>query len=950
LFQYQTIAELAEGVDSAPALAVEPEIVAGPVPLTPVQAWFFEHVTVDPHHFNQAVLLRLRPGIDPSLVENAVRKLAHHDALRLRFVRGAAGWSQFHASTGDLPFTRISLAGSEPAAQSAAVETEAAALQARLNLSEGPCLQVTFFDLGEDRPSRLLLIIHHLAVDAVSWRILLEDLRTACEQLMRGEPVALPPKTTSYKRWSERLREYVAAGGLAAEVDYWLAEGWKQVTPLPRDHSDGENTVASARRVLVSLSSEETRRLLQDAPKSLHASVQELLLAALTQTFTGWTGEQSFLLDMEGHGREDLFEDIDLSRTVGWFTTIYPVLLTVPSYANTVQILRAVKEDLRGVPKKGIGYGLLRYVGTDSAITSRLKSFPQPEVSFNYLGQFDQLLAGSALFEWARESTGSPHSPAGKRIHVLDVSGYVADECLHIAWSYSEQLHVPQTIEALADDFMSSLRSLIVKRHAPDSRACLPSDFPLAKISQPELDRIIGDGTVEDIYPLSPMQHGILFHSLYAQESAMYFQQFRCILRGTLELTAFERAWQQLLARHASLRSTFEWEGLDEPLQVVRRDVRLPLVVHDWRGLAPALQRDKLEDLLERDRGQPFNLLRAPLMRLVLVRIDDDISEFIWSYHHLLVDGWSFALALKEIFLLYEANLQSKRSPLGRGGSYREYIAWLRQQDETAAEKFWRRTLKGFNAPISLGGRSASDDTSAFNAALHQQEIRLPEDLTRELERLARHGEVTLNTLLQGTWALLLNRYSGEEDVIFGSVVSGRPPELPNVESTVGLFINTLPVRVEVATDVPLLPWLKQLQAQQAEARQYEYSSLARIQSWSDISPGQPLFESILIFENYPVDSSLRLERVNLTILEYRSHEKSNYPLALIAAPAPRMMLQIKYDEQRFSSAFIERMLSHLSALLKDMTNHPDKDLKSFSVLDAEDSYQLIGAFNDELN
>jgi amino acid adenylation domain-containing protein/non-ribosomal peptide synthase protein (TIGR01720 family)/FkbM family methyltransferase len=951
LFQYQSIAELAKVVGSAPAVAAEPEILAGAASLTPVQAWFFEHFTVDSHHFNQAVLLKVRPGSDPSVVENAVRELVnHHDALRLRFVRDAAGWSQFYASTGDVPFARISLAGLEPVAQAAAIEREAAALQARLNLSDGPLLQMTFFDLGKNCPSRLLLIIHHLAVDTVSWRILLEDLETACQQLIRDEPIALHPKTTSYMRWSERLRKFVAAGGLAAEVDYWLAERWRQVTPIPRDHSGGENTVASARRVLVSLTAEETRRLLQDVPKVLHASVQELLLAAVTRALTRWSGAQSIVLDMEGHGREDLFEDIDLSRTVGWFTTIYPVLLNAPSSDDVVQILRTVKEDLRDVPQKGIGYGLLRYLGTEDAIASRLKNFPQPEVSFNYLGQFDQLLAGSALFEWARESTGSPHSPAGKRSHVLDISGYVVSECLHIAWSYSEQLHAPQTVEALVDDFMISLRSLIVEGHAPGTRTYLPSDFPLAKISQPELDRIISNGTVEDIYPLSPMQHGILFHSLYAQESAVYFQQFRCTLRGTLELRAFERAWQQLLARHASLRSTFEWEGLDEPLQVVRRDVRLPLVVHDWRGLSPALQRGKVEDFLERDRERPFNLSRAPLMRLVLVRIDDDISEFIWSYHHLLVDGWSFALALKEIFLLYEADLQSKQSPLGRSGSYQDYIAWLRQQDEAAAEKFWRRTLKGFNASLSLGGRSEPDDTSAFNWAFHEQEIRLPEDLTTELQRLARRGEVTLNTLLQGAWALLLNRHTGKEDVIFGSVVSGRPPELPNVESTIGLFINTLPVRVEVAPDVPLLPWLKQLQAQQAEAREYEYSSLVRIQNWSDVLPGQPLFESILIFENYPLDSSLRLDRVNLTILEYRSHEKSNYPLALIVAPGAHMLLQIKYDAQRFSAASIERMLSHLRALLEDMTNHSDKDLKSLSMLDAQDSRQLICAFNDELN
>jgi amino acid adenylation domain-containing protein/non-ribosomal peptide synthase protein (TIGR01720 family) len=945
MFQYQTIAELADVATFAAPSVAETERVAGTVPLTPIQKWFFEHVTVDRSHFNQSVLLRVSADADPALLENAVREVvSHHDTLRLRFARDDAGWAQFYVdSVEPVNLERVPLAGLDEATQTKAIETGATALQTQLNISEGPVLRAAYFELGRDVPRRLFIVIHHLVVDGVSWRILLEDLQTAYSQLAQKKPVVLPAKSASYKQWSERLREYVATDGLTAETDYWLADCRTQTTRVPVDHPDGENTVDSARRVLVSLDAEETSRLLQDAPVSLHASVPELLLAAFTQTLARWTGGQSFLIDMEGHGREDLFDEVDLSRTVGWFTSIYPVLLNATTSDNAVEVLKAVKSDLRGVPQKGISYGLLRYLGPDS-VASQLRNLPQPEISFNYLGQFDQLLSSSSLFEWTAEATGLAHSPAGKRTHVLDLTGYLMNGCLQIALSYSEHLHASQTIENLAGDFILSLRWLMAHRGAH-----VPSDFPLAQIRQSELDRIAAGGDLEDIYPLTPLQHGMLFLNLYTDDADVYFQQFRCTIRGALNVDAFERAWQQVLERHACLRSTFEWEGLDEPLQIVWKGVRVPLVVHDWRDLSPAVQERRVEEFIQNDRLQTFDLTCAPLMRLTLLRLDDDTFEFLWSHHHLEVDGWSFAVVMKEVFLLYDAALRENPNPLPPSGSYRDYIAWLRRQDEAAAEKYWRRILSGFRGMAEIGTTASASDLNSPGKTLREHETRLTEELSSDLRQLARQCEVTLNTLMQGAWALLLSRDTGEDDVVFGSVVSGRPPELPNVETTVGLFINTLPVRVQIAPDVSLSAWLKQLQTRQAESREYEFSSLAQMQRWVDLEPGKPLFESILIFQNYPIDASLRLEQVDLEVLKYKSYDKTNYPLALLVGPGNRTLLHIKYNSRRFAPTAIEKMLGQLIALLEDMVQHPDKDLKSLSAVDAEETQELIGAFNDDL-
>jgi non-ribosomal peptide synthase protein (TIGR01720 family) len=353
----------------------------------------------------------------------------------------------------------VDLSAVSESGQAAAIAATASRLHAGLNLTTGPLLQFALFELGSGKSARLLIVIHHLAVDGVSWRILLEDLQTAYEQLSRGEAILLPPKTTSFKRWAERLVGYGKSSALRAEQEYWLAETSTGIASLPRDHPTGTNTEASARTVVVSLSVDETRALLQDLPKVYDARINDLLLAALTQVLARWTGERSVLINLEGHGREEIFDGLDLSRTVGWFATIFPVLLTAASCPG--ETLKAIKEKLRRVPNRGIGYGLLRYQCADDAIATKLNGHPQPEMTFNYLGQFDQVFSESSLFAWGKEATGPARRPTESRRHVLSVDGRVIDGQLQVLWFYSSNLHRRSTVETLARSYLDALRSFI---------------------------------------------------------------------------------------------------------------------------------------------------------------------------------------------------------------------------------------------------------------------------------------------------------------------------------------------------------------------------------------------------------------------------------------------------------------------------------------------------------
>jgi amino acid adenylation domain-containing protein len=452
---------------------------------------------------------------------------------------------------------------------------------------------------------------------------------------------------------------------------------------------------------------------------------------------------------------------------------------------------------------------------------------------------------------------------------------------------------------------------------------------------------------VEDLYPLSPMQSGLLFHSLYDPDAGYYVEQFSCLFDGELDAAAFERAWRQLLGRHAILRTAFVWKGLDKPLQVVRQQVGLPLEVSDWRALGEREREERLEAFLEADRARGFELSEAPLMRLCLVRLADDSYQFVWTSHHLLLDGWSMGLLLRELFIRYDALVRGAEPIVEPVKPYRDYIAWLQRQDSSKAEAYWRRMLAGFAAPTPLGIGRVSLSSSRQEAQYDRRQVALPADLTSGLQTFARRHRLTLGTLMQGAWALLLSRYSAEEDVVFGVTVSGRPADLAEVETMVGLFINTLPMRVKAAPESPLLDWLRGLQEQQAELRQYEFSPLVEVQGWSEVERGQPLFESIFGFENYPIDQTLRELSGGVRVEDVRLAEKTNFPINLAIIPGHSLTLDIMYDCRRFAAESVARLTGHFQTLLQAMLERPAQKLSELPMLTEGERGEMVGHWNE---
>ena len=490
LFENQTIAELASVVEASPRVTAEQGAVIGAVPLTPIQQWFFAQDLEAPHHFNQGVLLELEHCWDSStLVEVVGRLLEHHDALRARFQPSEAGWQQAFAEPGgDVPLSVVDLSALPVEAHAAAIEAHAAAAQGSLHLAHGPLLRVTYFDRGAERSARLLMIVHHLVVDTVSWRILLEDLLTAYGQRATGQSIRLPDKTSSFRSWAETLVEHGRDDRLRRELTHWLHVAGDGVRPLPTDDASGVNTVASARTVSVALSAEETRELTQRATTSHRVDVSEALLVALGQALARWLGQGGLLVDLEGHGREGPFEGTDVTRTVGWFTSIYPVRLELREMAEIGEGLRYVKDVLRKTPNRGIGYGLLRWLSSDPATRKALNELPAAQISFNYLGRLavPGVIAGAVRI--APESAGPARSPKGRRAYLIEIDVTFDGDVLRTTFTYSERAHSGSVIAKLADEYHAALRVLIGRGDAVQS--VVPADFPGARLSEAELERI----------------------------------------------------------------------------------------------------------------------------------------------------------------------------------------------------------------------------------------------------------------------------------------------------------------------------------------------------------------------------------------------------------------------------------------------------------------------------
>ena len=905
LFEQQTIRRLAQSVGQQAGDVGASQQVDGEVPLLPVQQHFFED-EAGLSHYNQSVLLSVPEELDREALCAIVTVLYHqHDSLRQRFSLGEHGWqSEYVAPTESLPqwvLDEVTLAVSD----SVALSQYADAQHQQFSLSQGRLFRCALVQDAEGGRGRLLMVAHHLAVDGISWRILCEDLVSLYGAYQRGETLSLGDKGHSLQQWGRFLAdEYAQSDVLAEQRDYWLCQGGDEANTLWNGEPTGQSGTGLVEGCL---GVETTGQLLGDSGRPYRTRINELLLSGLLRAVNGWRGQHRLRLTLEGHGREALAQGYDLGRTTGWFTSLFPLVLTMPEDTGIEALICQVKEQCRRIPQNGIGYGVLRYLCRDEALLAQ----PEGELLFNYLGQFDQVSDGGSGFALASESSGQAVSGERTLRYGLALNGMVVGGALQFELSYDRSRYDAAQMSELMSGFMAALEDINRHCQLQEQVRYTPSDFPLAQVDMATLSRWKVDERTEDLYPATGLQQGMLFHSLL--DAGSYVTQVSFRIRG-LDVSAFRQSWEQVVAAHSVFRTALVGTEDGQGHQQVFRDVALPWSELDLTGQSEDTQNTHIAQFLREDKVRGFEVGDAPLMRMTVMALSADVYQFIWSHHHALLDGWSIPLVYGQVARCYGAIRQGRRDDVSVSRPYRDYVAWLAAQNKTQAQQYWREQLQDVavtRLPLVAGGAVQGSE----QRQVHQ--LTFSKAQTRNLQALAQTARTTMNIVVQGAWSLLLSRYGDTQQVMFGTTTSGRPAELPGVEEMVGLFINTVPVVVDTSGDAAVVDWLQQLHGIQVEREQHSYLPLRDIQQAS--KRAQPLFDSLLVFENYPMDVAISEQRSEFSVETAESHEGTNYAMTLIVHYQEKLSIRLEIAQGLLSEKQGQQLLTHLSQILFEM-------------------------------
>ena len=958
VFRHPVIAELAQAAVDLTTVGSEPPSAAlGVVPLTPAVAALLStgREITDLH---QSLLVGVPASMTETYLAAAVRAVAeHHDVLRMRLVREAQEGS-LRLEIGPAPaavpeyLRRVDISDVDPRDRPATVARQAVAAAGRLDPAAGSMLQAVWLNAGPGRAGQLLLVLHRLVTDAASWPIVLADLRAAWKAVRAGAPPRLGARGTSVRQWAQSLARYAISPAAQAELPWWEQVLRNPDPPLAdrRAEPDRDET-GPAGELSLTVPTSVTGSLLSRLCVLYHADISEILVTALVLAVSRWRtvrggfpASSGVLLEMTSSGREsdDIAPGADMSRTVGWLECSFPAWLdpgpldweqVQAGDAALGQALKRVKEQLRTVPGHGLGYGVLRHL--DPGAAARLVKLRQPQIAFGYAGRLNV----QACRNWAPlgeiadlAGLGGPAAMATAPVWAYTVIYERADGPeLVTRWRWPAGLLGQAEIGELAQLWSEALAALAVHGERPGAGGLTPSDL-LVPIPQAAIERLEARSSrPADILPLSPLQRGLLFHALRDGDADVYVVQMILDLTGPLRLDVLRTAVCALIRRHPHLAADFHHEDLDPPIQVIPAEPSLPWREIDLALLDPGTRQRRLTQIVadERHGGQ------QPLLRAALVQLTADRHELIISMHHVLLDGWSQTILTGELARLYDADGDPDGLP--EAPSYRAYLAWLERQDPAAARQAWRDALAGLEE-ATLAAACLSVGEAAPAAPPQAISLELPESVTQALAQQARRYGLTPHTQLQGSWAIVLSRLVGSDDVMFGTTVAGRPPELADADRTVGLLINTLPVRVRLRPGDTVAAMLAQIQDQQTTLGSHRPLALAEIQHLAGLAP---LFDTVTVFQGYPPGDEARTLSGGLQITDRSPRGMVHYPLGVEAVPGPRLLLRLSFRPGLVAATAARRVLDRLGQVLAAVAADPSVRVSQVDVLLPHEQQQL---------
>nr|QEO74212.1 condensation domain-containing protein [uncultured bacterium] len=860
------------------------------------------------NRFNQSVLLQTPADADEaSLIAALQAVLDHHDGLRLTLSRPVPIlWSLETTQPGSV--TAASLFRRPAAGAAALVPAEAEAAAERLDPDAGVMLQAVWFD---GAPGRLLLVAHHLVVDGVSWQILIEDLAAAYAAVKGGAAAELAVVGTSLRGFGQVFAEQAQDPARLAELEHWtttLAPGG-ELGPGPAATTFGDVVDHHA-----TVPAEVTRELLTTVPAAAKAGITDVLLAALRTAIARWQQANGdavtdLLVDLERHGREEITPGLDLSRTVGWFTSIAPVRL--PGGTDPAEVLTQTRDALQAVPDNGIGYGMLRYANARTA--PLLATLPQPQVLFNYLGR-----SSSADADWSSESIQvAPDADLGVP-YLLAVNAECTETehgpVLRAAFGHDPN-KLPETdVAALAQYWVQALQELVALSGSGALAQLRPADLTLVQLDADQLARVTETaGTpIADVWPLSPLQEGLYFHSALDADSDAYTAQFSLDFNRHLDADRLRAAVAAMMQRNPILRAGFAADGLPDPVQFVAAQLDVPLTEVDLRDLPQAEREARADHLAASDRQRPFDVAKPPLFRMLLIRLDDNLDRLVINRQVLIWDGWSGSLVISELLGLYAAT--SPADVAVPATTYPDYLRWLAEQDTAESEQAWAAALAGLDAPTLV----APDVRSAAPTTPERTHLTLDASLSEDLRTAARANGVTLNAVLNSAWGLVLAAVTGRDDVVFGTTVSGRPTDLEDIDSVIGLFLNTVPARIALDPEESVAGLFDRVQSDRIALMAHEHLGLGAIQRAAGHAR---LFDTLYVLQNF-VDSREddELSRQH-GIVGSSSLDHTHFPLTLVVAPEEQIRIRLEYRTDLLDAELAEGMLSRFAGLLEQLAD-----------------------------
>ncbi|GJM33280.1 MAG: non-ribosomal peptide synthetase [Saprospiraceae bacterium] len=958
IFEYPTIAALDERIkQGTQGIKAEKGLLTGPVALSPIQSWFLETgiSTADKSHFNQAQLFSIQKNISENHLSKIVKALVeHHDALRFKYQEVEETWMQEYGSAeGKLEIANIQDQTTEGLAES--ITETCNHYQRSLNIETGELIKVVLIKTPDSETyNRLFFVIHHLAVDGVSWRLILEQFQESLAILQDGGVIDFGEKGSSYRQWVNALEKYAQSDLIEAQKNYWRA-AVQSYKSLPVDKAGSENLktlAAHKQHVIIDLDEVGTQALIQEAHQAYHTEINDLLLSALGKTICQWSQENTVVIGMEGHGREYINKEIDVNSTVGWFTNMYPLALDIQPNEHIGDLIKTTKGQIRNVPQKGLGYNMLRYLHPAAEIREQLAACKW-DVVFNYLGQTDNVLESDSLLKGASENSGAGIGPNFLYQSKLEINSIISDGSLKMSWKFSQEQYNQETIEGLAKHFKTNLLQIIQHCKEKEVAELTPADYNLSKVGHQELTRYLSaieaDGQerqskISGLYNLSPLQEGLLFHHLFDSNDDTYMEQLAVDFPEGIDIEVLRKSFNYLIKKHSVLRSSINHEALSIPVLNVYKDVEVPLEVLDYSTLPEEEKAQQVKQFLHDDVHQSFDFAKPPLMRLTVIKLGEVYYKMVWTHHHMILDGWSNSVLVAEMLAAYEAYARGEQPEVGEVDCYEDYLDYINRQDAYETEQFWKSYVNGLENRTLLPFVGSIADRNKGDGAIEETKLLIPEALTNKIKQFGQQQQLTVNTIVQGVWSLLLSHYTGNQDVAFGVTVSGRPTDLENSEKRVGLYINVLPLRAQIQEDTPIGDWMRQLQKGHTEAREYQYTALNTIQQWTDIKG--LFFDSILVFENYPISEVIAEEERQLKIGAVSKARKSNFMLTIQVGLGTELEMEFSFNKDLLDPAYVEMIKGHLVYLLNQLVEASNTQIADLRVITPEEETQFLESFN----